>query len=191
MLEVNTVPGMTSHSLLPKAAKLINIDYDEVVEIIVKKQVVLIIVFCLVNQISANNGIEINFLNKVSQSQKTQIIAIAHQNTHSLSKSSLQSIEWIETFEIQKTIFGKTLLQISAKIPLLVLNDTFFVDKSMNFYEVHEFEDDLLRVNCPEYLFKDIFYLINNVQEILNFSLKTINYDVIEGVALAFRFYAN
>ena len=38
VLEVNTVPGMTSHSLLPKAAKLINIDYDEVVEIIVKGQ---------------------------------------------------------------------------------------------------------------------------------------------------------
>ena len=149
-------------------------------ELLSKHKVVLIIVFCLVNQISANNGIEINFLNKVSQSQKTQIIAIAHQNTHSLSKA-LQSIEWIETFEIQKTIFGKTLLQISAKIPLLVLNDTFFVDKSMNFYKVHEFEDDLLRVNCPEYLFKDIFSLINNVQEILNFSLKTINYDVIEG----------
>ena len=36
VLEVNTVPGMTSHSLLPKAAKLINIDYDEVVGIIVK-----------------------------------------------------------------------------------------------------------------------------------------------------------
>ena len=52
-----------------------------------KAKVVLIIVFCLVNQISANNGIEINFLNKVSQSQKTQIIAIAHQNTHSLSKA--------------------------------------------------------------------------------------------------------
>ena len=36
VLEVNTVPGMTSHSLLPKAAKLINIDYDEVVGIIVE-----------------------------------------------------------------------------------------------------------------------------------------------------------
>ena len=90
-------------------------------ELLSKHKVVLIIVFCLVNQISANNGVEINFLNKVSQSQKTQIIAIANQNTHSLSKA-LQSIEWIETFEIQKTIFGKTLLQISAKIPLLVLN---------------------------------------------------------------------
>ena len=36
VLEVNTVPGMTSHRLLPKAAKLINIDYDEVVGIIVE-----------------------------------------------------------------------------------------------------------------------------------------------------------
>jgi D-alanine-D-alanine ligase len=30
LLEVNTAPGMTSHSLVPKAAKVAGIDYDAV-----------------------------------------------------------------------------------------------------------------------------------------------------------------
>jgi len=34
LLEVNTVPGMTSHSLLPKAAAAIGIDFDDLVEMI-------------------------------------------------------------------------------------------------------------------------------------------------------------
>jgi len=34
LLEVNTVPGMTSHSLLPKAAAAIDIDFDDLVEMI-------------------------------------------------------------------------------------------------------------------------------------------------------------
>jgi D-alanine-D-alanine ligase len=31
LLEVNTVPGMTSHSLVPMAAKAAGIDFDELV----------------------------------------------------------------------------------------------------------------------------------------------------------------
>jgi len=31
VLEVNTVPGMTDHSLVPKAAKQANMDFDELV----------------------------------------------------------------------------------------------------------------------------------------------------------------
>jgi D-alanine-D-alanine ligase len=31
LIEVNTVPGMTSHSLVPMAAKAIGIDFDELV----------------------------------------------------------------------------------------------------------------------------------------------------------------
>jgi D-alanine-D-alanine ligase len=31
LLEVNTTPGMTSHSLVPKAAKAIGIEFDELV----------------------------------------------------------------------------------------------------------------------------------------------------------------
>ena len=31
LLEVNTTPGMTSHSLVPKAAKVAGIDFDELV----------------------------------------------------------------------------------------------------------------------------------------------------------------
>jgi len=34
LLEVNTVPGMTSHSLLPKAAAAIEIEFDDLVEMI-------------------------------------------------------------------------------------------------------------------------------------------------------------
>jgi D-alanine-D-alanine ligase len=31
LLEVNTAPGMTSHSLVPKAAKVFGIEFDELV----------------------------------------------------------------------------------------------------------------------------------------------------------------
>jgi D-alanine-D-alanine ligase len=31
LLEVNTTPGMTSHSLVPKGAKAFGIDFDELV----------------------------------------------------------------------------------------------------------------------------------------------------------------
>ncbi len=31
LLEVNTTPGMTSHSLVPKAARAAGIDFDELV----------------------------------------------------------------------------------------------------------------------------------------------------------------
>jgi D-alanine-D-alanine ligase len=35
-LEVNTVPGMTETSLLPKAAQAVGIDFNELVEMILK-----------------------------------------------------------------------------------------------------------------------------------------------------------
>jgi len=31
LLEINTVPGMTSHSLVPMAARAIDVDFDELV----------------------------------------------------------------------------------------------------------------------------------------------------------------
>ena len=31
LLEINTVPGMTSHSLVPMAAKAVNLSFDELV----------------------------------------------------------------------------------------------------------------------------------------------------------------
>jgi D-alanine-D-alanine ligase len=31
LLEVNTIPGMTSHSLVPMAARAVEIDFDELV----------------------------------------------------------------------------------------------------------------------------------------------------------------
>jgi len=34
LLEVNTIPGMTSHSLLPKAAAAMSIDFDDLVELL-------------------------------------------------------------------------------------------------------------------------------------------------------------
>jgi D-alanine-D-alanine ligase len=39
VLEVNTVPGMTSHSLVPMAAKAAGIDFDELVETIVASSI--------------------------------------------------------------------------------------------------------------------------------------------------------
>jgi D-alanine-D-alanine ligase len=36
MLEINTIPGFTSHSLLPKAAARIGIDFDELCDRIAK-----------------------------------------------------------------------------------------------------------------------------------------------------------
>ena len=35
-LEVNTLPGMTSHSLVPKMAKAMGIDFDQLVDMIIK-----------------------------------------------------------------------------------------------------------------------------------------------------------
>ncbi len=37
-LEINTLPGMTSHSLLPKAANAIGIDFNSLVEMLIKKR---------------------------------------------------------------------------------------------------------------------------------------------------------
>jgi len=31
LIEINTIPGLTSHSLLPKAAKAVGIDFDELI----------------------------------------------------------------------------------------------------------------------------------------------------------------
>ena len=35
VMEVNTVPGMTSHSLFPKSAAIIGLDYNSLVEEII------------------------------------------------------------------------------------------------------------------------------------------------------------
>ena len=39
VLEVNTVPGMTSHSLFPKSAELIGLSYDELVNEIINAEI--------------------------------------------------------------------------------------------------------------------------------------------------------
>jgi len=40
-LEVNTLPGMTSHSLIPKMAKAVGITFDELIEKIVRSSLAL------------------------------------------------------------------------------------------------------------------------------------------------------
>ena len=127
---------------------------------------------------------EINFIETFDENYMLEVIQeLKYENNIKRIKTFLYQKHWIEKYEIKRNFFNPSSINIFPRKPIFLWNENSYVDKNFVLFQKNEnsISTNILKVNCPKSLLKDIFEWVNEPAIEVTNSLISIKYNSVEG----------